>query len=86
MPTVMRILQYFFIQHGKYYEDCIAQLVIAIYDRWGEKVFESDDINFTWDGSYRNKIQNTAVFVYYLKATMKDGAEIIKKGNITLVK
>jgi len=76
----------FMIQHGKYYEDCIREVYIAIYSRWGEKVFESDDLHFTWDGTFKNNLQNTAVYVYYLKASMKDGGEVIKKGNITLLR
>ncbi|NVO04059.1 MAG: gliding motility-associated C-terminal domain-containing protein, partial [Bacteroidetes bacterium] len=68
--------------HGK----CIQTMVFSIYDRWGEKVFESEDLNNCWDGNYKGKPLNTAVFVYYLKATMKDGTEVIKKGNITLIR
>jgi gliding motility-associated-like protein len=65
---------------------CIQTMVFSIYDRWGEKVFESEDMNQCWDGNYKGKALNTAVFVYYLKAIMKDGTELIKKGNITLIR
>ena len=51
-----------------------------------EKVFESNDLAKCWDGRYKGKDMNTAVFVYYMKATLTTGDEVVKKGNITLVR
>jgi gliding motility-associated-like protein len=65
---------------------CIQSMYFAIYDRWGEKVFESTDQKQCWDGTYRGQLMNTAVFEYYLKATLVTGAAINKKGNISLVR
>ena len=67
-------------------QDCIKDLSIIIYDRWGEKVYESNDKKFCWDGKYKNKLQNSAVFVYYMEATTTNNTEIIKQGNISLVR
>jgi len=55
---------------------------IRIYDRWGNRVFDSKDINEIWDGSANNK----GVYVYYLKATLLDGSQAVLTGNITLAK
>ncbi len=66
------------------YGYCIQTLDFAIYDRWGEKVFETTDPKLCWDGSYHGKMMNTAVFVYYLKATLLNGQVVTQKGNITL--
>ncbi len=66
---------------------CIVQdFLFVIYDRWGEKVFESTDKNECWDGMYRGQKLNQATFVYYIKGTKYDGSTIDKKGNITLIK
>jgi gliding motility-associated-like protein len=43
-----------------------------VYDRWGERVFESTDKNIGWDGTFRGKKMNPAVFVYYLKVVFED--------------
>ncbi|OFY85709.1 MAG: hypothetical protein A3F72_12220 [Bacteroidetes bacterium RIFCSPLOWO2_12_FULL_35_15] len=67
------------------YGDCITYLEFVIFDRWGEKVFETSDQTISWDGTYKGKKLDTAVFVYYLKATVK-GESINKHGNITLTK
>jgi gliding motility-associated-like protein len=66
----------------------IAHVNLVIYNRWGERVFESTDIKKGWDGSYmgKNKESIAAVFIYYCKVIYADGTEEELKGNITLVK
>ncbi|MCB0409335.1 MAG: gliding motility-associated C-terminal domain-containing protein, partial [Flavobacteriales bacterium] len=64
----------------------VQELKFFIYDRWGEKVFETTDLDIGWDGTFRGKEMNKAVFVYYLEATFIDGEEVKQKGDITLVK
>ncbi|MGZ4055752.1 MAG: DUF7948 domain-containing protein, partial [Bacteroidia bacterium] len=65
---------------------CMKEFKIYIYDRWGEKVFESVDANFNWDGTYHGKTLDPAVFVYYIKATFVNDVSIERKGNITLIR
>ena len=65
---------------------CVSDFYIGIYNRWGEKVFDSTDPSFCWDGTFLGQPLNSAVFVYYIKASVKDVGDIERKGNITLVK
>jgi gliding motility-associated-like protein len=58
----------------------------AIYDRWGERIFAATDPKIGWDGTYKGKPCQPAVYVYYLTATCIGGAEFVKKGNITLMR
>lgn len=64
----------------------IKTLKVIIYDRWGEKIFEFTDPNLGWDGTFRGKLLDAAVFVYYVEAEMNSGTIYKEKGNITLVK
>jgi len=66
--------------------NCIKNMKLLIYDRWGEKVFESTEKNSGWDGKYQGSPMNPGVFVYELNATMIDGKTIKLHGNITLMK
>lgn len=66
--------------------NCIKYLDFSIYNRWGEKVFYTADPAMGWDGTWRNVACENAVFTYYLKATLLDGTEIDRQGNISLVK
>ncbi len=65
---------------------CIKELYLAIYNRWGEKVFESADQKRGWDGTYKGEKAELGVYVYYLKATDLLGNRIFKKGNVTLLR
>lgn len=57
-----------------------------IYDRWGNLVFETNDINEGWNGVYKNKMVDPGVFVYQLEAICSNGFTITHQGNVTLMK
>lgn len=59
---------------------------IKIFNRWGEKVFESNDPYFVWNGTYQDSLQTPAVFVYYLEGSFADEKPITNKGSITLIR
>jgi gliding motility-associated-like protein len=64
----------------------IKEIEFSIYNRWGELVFETNDINIGWDGKYNSKPCDASVFAYYAKVVFTDGSEQIKKGSITLIR
>ncbi|MBI4947338.1 MAG: gliding motility-associated C-terminal domain-containing protein [Bacteroidetes bacterium] len=66
--------------------NCIATLHFSIYDRWGNKVFETTDPQTCWDGTYKGKLMNSSAFIYYMEATLTSGEKITKKGNISLIR
>jgi gliding motility-associated-like protein len=68
------------------WSNCIQTFSIYIYDRWGEKVFESSDAGFCWDGTYRGRALDPAVFVYFITATFSNDTKIETKGNISLIR
>jgi gliding motility-associated-like protein len=68
------------------YGNPIDEIELVIYNRWGEKVFETRDKNFGWDGTYRNERQAPDVFAYYLRVLCVNGEEFVKKGNVTLLR
>ena len=68
------------------YGDIIDELYFAVYDRWGELMFETEDISKGWDGTYMGKKLDPAVFVYYIKAICRDKETFIKRGNVTLLR
>ncbi len=64
----------------------ITGLHFSIFDRWGEKVFETTDQSRGWDGTFKGNLAEPAVYVYYLDAKCNDGQTYYKKGNITLAR
>ncbi len=60
-----------------------------IFDRWGNQVFNSDAIPFTWDGRFHNETLQPAVYVYKFSVKYRvNGDEFDKvfRGDVTLVK
>ncbi len=64
----------------------ITDLEFLIFDRWGEKVFETRDQNVGWDGTFRGEEVGPAVFVYHLTAWCLDGQRYFTKGNVTVIR
>ena len=59
---------------------------LKIFDRIGEKVFETTDILSGWDGNLHGLPMNDNVFVYILEVTYCNRETVKEQGTITLVK
>lgn len=57
-----------------------------IFNRWGQKVFETNDINEGWDGTFKGQPQELGVYVFYVQARKFLGGEFFIKGNVTLIR
>lgn len=66
--------------------ECIASMRLSLYNRWGNKVFETSDPEACWDGTYNGLALDPAVFVYYLIATLNNGDTLERQGNVTLIR
>jgi len=64
----------------------INEMTMAIYNRWGQKVFETNDQSIGWDGTFKGKPLAPDVYGYYMKCTCDDGSDLFIKGNITLLR
>lgn len=65
----------------------LKQVYVSVFDRWGEKVFESDDMNFKWDGTFKGKPAPEGVYVYSIKFVWLDNhSDDGRKGSITLLR
>lgn len=65
----------------------IHQNYLQIFNRWGEVVFYSDNIDAGWDGTYRGQPQPVGIYVYELNYfSGVDTVSKIKKGSLTLLR
>lgn len=64
----------------------ITKIRFIIWNRWGQKVFETSDKNTGWDGKYQGVIQPMDVYAYTLDVEFFDGTKTTKKGDITLIR
>jgi gliding motility-associated-like protein len=64
----------------------IKVVILKVFNRWGEKVFESHDQLEGWDGSYKGVMQNPDVFVYEATVVFLDNTTKNFKGSLTLIR
>jgi gliding motility-associated-like protein len=68
------------------YSDCVEQFKLVIHNRWGQRIFETENINTCWDGSFNGQEAQSGVYAFNVYLRQLDGVVINKTGTITLVK
>jgi gliding motility-associated-like protein len=64
--------------------DCVEQFKLVIHNRWGERIFESEDIGRCWDGTYKGAEVPTGVYAFNVYLRQIDGKVLNKTGLISL--
>jgi len=64
----------------------IDQYVFTIYNRWGEKLFETYDINQGWSGEYRGAICQSGVYMYVITVKSLDNKLTNYSGFVSLLR
>jgi gliding motility-associated-like protein len=64
----------------------LSLIEFNIYNRWGELIYSSDDINEGWDGTFKGTAQNMDTYAYTVKALTIDQRVMTKNGLINLLR
>ena len=64
----------------------ITKMKFIIWNRWGQKVFETNSIKLGWDGKFKGTVQPMDVYAYTLDVEFFNGTKATKKGDITLIR
>ncbi|MEM1319490.1 MAG: PKD domain-containing protein [Bacteroidota bacterium] len=64
----------------------IDEIYLVVYNRWGQKIFETESTDQGWDGTYQGKALPPDVFGYYVRLRCITGEEFFRKGNVTLLR
>ncbi len=85
--------------NGGYYDDVdfsneifhpiareVGEFKMLIFNRWGEQIFESNDIKIGWDGYYKGKLCSQDVYVYRAIGKYSNGYTFEVRGNVTLLR
>lgn len=60
---------------------------LVIYNRWGNKVWETYDVANGWDGTYKGDKMDTETYFYLFRyKCLHDGKNYTKKGDIILLR
>lgn len=57
-----------------------------IYNRWGQLVFQTRQLNQGWDGTIGGQLQPDGVYIWMIEGLTKDDRLITKKGTVMLIK
>lgn len=57
---------------------------MSVYNRWGQKVFETNDLSEGWNGSVDGKITQ-GIYIYVLTYIDQSGRKGIKRGSVNLI-
>lgn len=64
----------------------ILGIDMKVYNRWGEKVYETDDKEKGWNGLYRSEPAPKGIYTYTLHIRLLDGTKVVKNGEVMLTR
>ena len=64
----------------------VNTMSFVIFDRWGEKLFETTDMTKVWDGNFMGKPMQGGVYLFYGDVVFNNGSHKTYKGEITLLR
>lgn len=68
------------------YGEGVADYTLRVYDRWGELIFESNDIKRGWDGYWNGRLCETGVYTWRAIGHFFNGEVYDLRGNVTLLR
>jgi len=63
-----------------------ATVDFKIYNSWGQLIFESNDVDKGWDGTYKGEMSPIGVYTWTFLVGIADGRVIKKSGDVTLIR
>lgn len=57
-----------------------------IFNRWGQEIFSTNDINKGWNGQYKGVPQPLGTYVYLIDGVSSTGKRFYKQGNVSLIR
>ncbi len=64
----------------------VSSFKMYIFNKWGEVLFYSDNLNTGWDGYFKGQLCPQDVYVYKLELEYTDGEREIKVGDVNLIR
>ena len=63
----------------------VSEYHLYIYNRWGELLFESHDINVGWDGYIQDTQASQGVYIWKVTGVYANGSPFSMAGDVTLI-
>lgn len=59
---------------------------ISIFTRWGNLVYHEKSETPKWDGTWNGQQLPEGIYIYFVRASCKNGKDVVWKGDITLIR
>jgi len=60
---------------------------LSIYDRWGNRVYQSEDMSAGWSGSFQDDVAPIAVYTYVISYRLERQGDLLHTaGDVTLIR
>lgn len=66
--------------------NCLTNARAQVFNRYGNKIFESNDYKNTWDGTYKGKPVADGTYYYVIDFKLINGRSVVLKGNLTILR
>ncbi len=67
------------------YGEQLTKFSLTVYNRWGQKLFYSDQMDSGWDGTFNNQLCKQDVYLYKVVYTGLDGKKYERVGSVQLL-
>ncbi len=65
----------------------LTEYHLSVYNRWGQKVFETFDYSKGWNGQFNGQLQSSQTFIWHCELKKQGNATAIKKrGMVSLIR
>ncbi len=71
---------------GAIAESNISNFRMEIFNRWGQRIFTTNNLNNRWDGTYNSSPAEMGAYFYKLSCQCQDGGHIEKQGDVVLIR
>lgn len=68
------------------YTSGVVAFEFEVFDRWGELIFRTDNVEQGWDGYYKGELVQKGVYIWKIYAKLNNGKVFNKAGNVTLLR
>jgi gliding motility-associated-like protein len=59
---------------------------MKIFNRWGEKIYQTNQVLKGWDGTIQDSEAESGVYIYVVKLTYPDDTVEKRKGSVTIIR
>ena len=64
----------------------LSDFKMTIFNRWGEKVFETNDKDVCWDGTFKGADAMIDSYPYLISFKCYNGTHLSKKGLVSVIR